>query len=54
MSQVFKKIVPFLSTPSKEELSYDSVRSKSYTAEAKDKENVITALEKLISKIKNY
>lgn len=54
MSQVFKKIVPFLSTPSKEELSYDSVRSKSYNAESKDKETVIIALEKIIKKIKNY
>jgi len=54
MSEVFKKIVPFLSTPSKEELSYDSVRSKSYSAEDRDKQTAISALEKLILKIKSY
>ena len=54
MSQVFKKIVPYLSTPSKETLSYDSVRSKSYTGETKDKDIVILALEKIISKIQGY
>jgi len=54
MSEVFKKIVPFLSTPSREELSFDSVRSKSYVAEDRDKEISIAALEKLIGKIKAY
>ena len=54
MSEVFRIIVPFLSTPSKENLSYDSVRSKSYTAEEKDKQAAIASLEKLISKIKGY
>lgn len=54
MSQVFKKIIPFLSTPSKAELSYDSVRSKSYIAEERDKEIAIETMEKIILKIKSY
>ena len=54
MSEVFKKIVPFLSTPNKEELSYDSVRSKSYVAEDRDKQTAVAALEKVIAKIKSY
>ena len=54
MSQVFKTIVPFLSTPGKSELSYDSVRNKSYTAEARDRKIAVEALEKLIAKINTY
>jgi hypothetical protein len=54
MSEVFRSIVPFLSTPSKQELSYDSVRTKSYSAEQRDKEIAVTILEKLILKIKTY
>jgi len=54
MSDVFKKVVPFLSTPNKEELSYDSVRSKSYVAEDRDKQTAVAALEKVIAKIKSY
>lgn len=54
MSEVFKKIVPHLSTPSKADLSYDSVRSKSYTAEERDQQVAIALLEKMIKKIKGY
>jgi tRNA(His) 5'-end guanylyltransferase len=54
MNQVFKTIVPFLSTPNKIELSYDSMRSKSYVAEERDKELAINALECIIKKIKSY
>ncbi len=54
MNEVFKTIVPHLSTPYKENLSYDSMRSKSYTAEERDKEIAIQTLEKLIKKIKEY
>ncbi|MFC5683609.1 hypothetical protein ACYE2N_00570 [Flavobacterium sp. MAHUQ-51] len=54
MSAVFKTIIPHLSTPFKTELSYQSVRSKSYNAEDKDKEIAIETLEKIIKKIKNY
>jgi hypothetical protein len=54
MSAVFKMIVPHLSTPYKSDLSYHSVRSKSYNAEDKDKEIAIETLEKIIKKIKTY
>lgn len=54
MSQVFKTIVPHLSTPFKRDLSYQSVRSKSYNAEERDKEIAIQTLEKIIKKIKSY
>ena len=54
MSAVFRTIVPHLSTPYKTELSYHSVRSKSYNAEDKDKEIAIETLEKIIKKIKSY
>ncbi len=54
MSQVFKSIVPYLSTPFKKELSYQSVRSKSYNAEDRDKAVAIKTLEKMITKINSY
>lgn len=54
MNEVFKTIVPHLSTPYKEALSYDSMRSKSYTAEVRDKKIAIETLENLIEKIKSY
>ncbi len=54
MNQVFKTIVPYLSTPFKRNLSYQSVRSKSYNAEERDKEIAIQTLEKIIKKIKTY
>ncbi|WP_348811287.1 hypothetical protein [Flavobacterium maritimum] len=54
MSLVFKTIVPHLSTPFKKDLSYQSVRSKSYNAEERDKEIAIQTLEKIIKKIKTY
>lgn len=54
MSEVFKTIVPHLSTPYKENLSYDGMRSKSYVAEDRDKQLAIEALERMIKKIKEY
>ena len=54
MNQVFKTIVPFLSTPNKANLSYDSMRSKSYVAEDRDKKIVIETLESMIKQIKEY
>ncbi|OJW81819.1 MAG: hypothetical protein BGO69_15060 [Bacteroidetes bacterium 46-16] len=54
LNEVFKTIVPHLSTPYKEELSYDSMRSKSYAAEERDKEIAIETLEKIIEKIRSY
>lgn len=54
LNSVFKTIVPHLSTPYQENISYDSMRSKSYTAETRDKEIVIQTLEQMIKKIKEY
>lgn len=54
MSRVFKAIVPNLSTPSRENLSYDGMRSKSYVAEERDKKLAIEALERIIDKIREY
>lgn len=54
LNEVFRSIVPHLSTPHKENLSYDSMRSKSYSIETKDKEIAIETLQKMIEKIKEY
>lgn len=54
MNEVFKTIVPHLSTPYKEDLSYDGMRSKSYVAEDRDKRIAIETLERIIKKIKEY
>ncbi len=54
LNTVFKTIVPHLSTPYQENISYDSMRSKSYAAETRDKEIVIQTLEKMIKKIREY
>jgi len=54
MSLVFQKIVPHLSTAFKRDLSYQSVRSKSYNAEDNDKNIAILTLEKMIKKIRSY
>src|SRR5699024_3884044 len=51
LNEMFKTIVPHLSTPYKENLSYDSMRSKSYVAEERDQEIAIEALEKVIDRI---
>lgn len=54
MNLVFQTIVPHLSTPLKKDLSYQSMRSKSYNAEDRDKEIAILTLEKIIKKIRSY
>lgn len=54
MNHLFRTIVPFLSTPNKDNLSYDSMRSKAYAAEERDKEIAIEALERMIKKIQEY
>lgn len=54
MNEVFKTIVPHLSTPYKENLSFDGMRSKSYVAEDRDKQIAIETLERIIKKIKQY
>lgn len=54
MNQVFRAIVPFLSTRRKKDLSYDSMRSKSYSAEERDKEIAIKTLEQIIKHIREF
>ncbi|GAA4429815.1 hypothetical protein GCM10023188_15700 [Pontibacter saemangeumensis] len=54
LNAVFKQIVPYLSTASKENISWDSMRSKSYAAEKRDKEIVIQKLEQMIKKVREY
>jgi hypothetical protein len=54
MSEVFKTIVPHLSTPYKKDLSYDGMRSKSYVAEERDKQIAIYTLQRIIKKIEEY
>lgn len=55
LSQVFKLITPLLSSSHQQEISWDSMRRKSYTLEQRDKEAVITMLENMIAHIKeNY
>jgi hypothetical protein len=54
LNSVFKSIVPHLSTPYQENISYDSMRSKSYSAEQRDKEIAIQTLQQMINKIKEY
>jgi hypothetical protein len=54
MSLVFQRIVPHLSTAFKRDLSYHSVRSKSYNAEENDKNIAVMTLEKMIKKIRSY
>lgn len=54
INSLFKTIVPYLSTPNQKDISPDSMRSKSYVAETRDKEIAIQALEKMIKRIKEY
>jgi hypothetical protein len=54
LSSVFRTIVPYLSTLNQENISFDSMRSKSYAAEIRDKEVVIHLLQQMITTIKEY
>lgn len=54
LRDVFNAIAPHLSTPRKEDISPDSMRSKSYSAEVKDKKITIAILEEMILKIREY
>ena len=54
LNSVFKNIVPYLSTPYQENISYDSMRSKSYSAETRDKEIVTETLQQMIKRINEY
>lgn len=54
LNAVFKAIVPYLSTQKHKDISWRSVRTKSYDTETRDKEIAIAALEEMIRKIKGY
>lgn len=54
LNSVFKNIVPYLSTPYRENISYDSMRSKSYAAETREKKIAIDTLRQMIQKINEY
>lgn len=54
LNSLFKNIVPHLSTPYQENISYDSMRSKSYSAETTDKEIVRKTLQQIVKKIDEY
>ncbi|MBN8879856.1 MAG: hypothetical protein J0I32_20090 [Sphingobacteriales bacterium] len=54
LNAVFKAIVPYLSTPKKKDISWQSVRTKSYDTESRDKEIAIAALEEMIKRIRDY
>ncbi|MGX5855027.1 hypothetical protein ACWKW6_15350 [Dyadobacter jiangsuensis] len=51
---VFKTVVPFLASTKEENLSWDSLRKRSYQAENKDKVIVIAILEKAIAYVQTY
>jgi hypothetical protein len=52
--KVCKAIAPYLSTPWKQDISWDTIRSNSGRPEQRDKEIAIQILEKMIEKIKGY
>lgn len=54
LNAVFKAIVPYLSTPNKKDVNWQSVRTKSYDSEQRDKQIAITALEEMIKRIRDY
>lgn len=54
LNEVFKSIVPHLSTPRKKDLSYSAVRNRIYNVEQIDKEIAIQTLQKMIHKIQDY
>jgi hypothetical protein len=54
LSVVFRSIIPFLSTDKIKNLSWDSMRKRTYHIEQIDKDVAIATLEKLIVKIREY
>ena len=54
LSVVFRSIVPFLSTDKSKNLSWDSMRKRTYHIEQIDKDVAIATLEKLILQIREY
>ena len=54
MTEVFRTIVPYISTPYRDSLSYQGVRIQSYNPEEVDKEIIVNTLQKMIEKIRDY
>ncbi|UPZ36494.1 hypothetical protein MUB18_20625 [Sphingobacterium sp. PCS056] len=54
ITEVFRTVVPYLSTPHRKDLSYESMRTKSYVAEDRDKQLAIEALQKIAKRIESY
>ena len=54
MNAIFRTVAPYLSTACRESISPDSMRSKAYVAETRDKEIVIAKLREMIERIKEY
>jgi len=54
LTAVFRSIVPHISTRQTTDLSFESVRIKSYNAEDSDKQAAIRTLKKMIDKIQDY
>ncbi|WP_171037807.1 hypothetical protein [Dyadobacter luticola] len=51
LSAIFHAVAPYLSTPYKENISHGSLRSKSYSVEGRDKEQLLSFLAKLTRQI---
>ncbi|OJV15210.1 MAG: hypothetical protein BGO21_29845 [Dyadobacter sp. 50-39] len=54
LNSVFEHIAPHLSTPRKQEISWESMRSKAYQFEASDKERVLKILDSVAKWIKEH
>lgn len=54
LSNIFNQLAPYLSTPYKENLSPESMRSHTYSIEERDKQIAIETLQKMIEKIQEY
>jgi len=54
MSSIFKTVAPHLATPYQDEVSWESMRTKTYNPEDRDKKIIIETLQKMIRKISEY
>ena len=54
LNLVYQSITPYLSTPRTQDISWESMRNKSYAVEQRDKEVLIKMLESMITWIKEY
>lgn len=54
LTEVFRTIAPHLSTPYKEDISHEAMRSKAYSPEERDRQIAIETLERIIQRIREY